>query len=89
MIERNEARPEVGVYVGRGASHSWTWFADIFDRAGYYDVSFLNEGILRMAHWPFVMFFLFPGVIRLHWQRVWAGTVRKGLKGLFETEAHI
>jgi len=44
MIERNKARPEVGIYVGRGASHSWTWFADIFDRAGYYDVSFLNEG---------------------------------------------
>jgi len=35
--------PEVGIYVGSGASHSWTWFADIFDRAGLYSVSFLTE----------------------------------------------
>ncbi|MBD3321492.1 MAG: hypothetical protein GF350_10405 [Chitinivibrionales bacterium] len=32
-----------GVYVGCGASHSWTWFADIFERCGYYGVSFLSE----------------------------------------------
>lgn len=37
------SQPAVGVYVGQGASHSWTWFADIFERAGYYSVSFLNE----------------------------------------------
>ena len=35
--------PEVGIYVGTGASHSWTWFVDIFDRKGIYSVSFFDE----------------------------------------------
>jgi glutamine amidotransferase-like uncharacterized protein len=35
--------PDVGIYVGAGTSHSWTWFADIFERNGIYSVSFLNE----------------------------------------------
>lgn len=35
--------PRAAVYVGSGASHSWTWFADIFDRAGHYRVCFLGE----------------------------------------------
>ncbi len=34
---------EVGIYVGAGASHSWTWFADIFDREAYSAVCFLDE----------------------------------------------
>lgn len=33
----------VGVYVGQGASHSWTWLADICDRDGYCSVCFLDE----------------------------------------------
>jgi len=37
------AWPEVGIYVGSGASHSWTWFVDIFDRKGIYSVSFFDE----------------------------------------------
>jgi len=37
------AWPEVGIYAGSGASHSWTWFADIFDRRGIYSVSFFDE----------------------------------------------
>jgi len=36
-------QPEVGIYVGEGASHSWTWFADIFDREDYAAVCFLDE----------------------------------------------
>ncbi len=36
-------QPEVGIYVGQGASHSWTWFADIFDREAYANVSFLDD----------------------------------------------
>ena len=36
-------QPEVGIYVGEGASHSWTWFADIFDRAAYTPVCFIDE----------------------------------------------
>ena len=35
--------PDVGVYVGAGTSHSWTWFADIFERNGIYTVKFLDE----------------------------------------------
>jgi len=38
-----DAHPAIGIYVGHGASHSWTWFADIFERRGYYNVSFLSE----------------------------------------------
>jgi hypothetical protein len=37
------AWPDVGVYVGAGTSHSWTWFADIFERNGIYSVRFLDE----------------------------------------------
>jgi glutamine amidotransferase-like uncharacterized protein len=35
--------PDVGIYVGAGTSHSWTWFADIFERNSIYSVSFLDE----------------------------------------------
>ena len=38
--------PEVGIYVGGGASHSWTWFADIFDRQGICGVRFIDEAEL-------------------------------------------
>jgi glutamine amidotransferase-like uncharacterized protein len=38
--------PEVGIYVGSGASHSWTWFADIFDRKGVYTVRFVDESAI-------------------------------------------
>ncbi len=36
-------QPRIGVYSGRGASHSWLWFAEILDRMGLDDVVFLNE----------------------------------------------
>ncbi|MBN2106053.1 MAG: hypothetical protein JW832_01400, partial [Deltaproteobacteria bacterium] len=35
--------PKIGIYVGRGASHSWTWLADICDREGLSCVCFLDE----------------------------------------------
>ena len=38
--------PEVGIYVGEGASHSWTWFADIFDQRGIYSVRFFDEAAI-------------------------------------------
>jgi len=38
--------PEVGIYVGSGASHSWTWFADIFDRKGICSVRFIDEAAI-------------------------------------------
>ncbi len=33
----------MGIYYGHGTSHSWTWFADIFDRRGFNNVVFLDE----------------------------------------------
>ena len=35
--------PRIGIYRGKGASHSWLWFVEIFDRAGLYDLCFLTE----------------------------------------------
>ena len=35
--------PRIAVYTGSGASHSWIWFADIFDRLGLFDVLFIDE----------------------------------------------
>ncbi len=36
-------QPEIGIYVGQGASHSWTWFADLFDREEYHSVNFFDD----------------------------------------------
>ena len=36
--------PHIGIYAGGGTSHSWLWFVDLFERAGMYDVVFLDEG---------------------------------------------
>ena len=38
-----QAQPHAGIYVGGGASHSWTWFVDLLERYGYLRLSFLNE----------------------------------------------
>lgn len=35
--------PKIGIYVGVGASHSWIWFVDTFERLGLYDLIFVNE----------------------------------------------
>jgi glutamine amidotransferase-like uncharacterized protein len=35
--------PKIGIYTGQGASHSWLWFAEIFERFGLYDLRFLTE----------------------------------------------
>lgn len=34
---------DVCVYSGYGASHSWTWFADIFDRENFSNIFFADE----------------------------------------------
>ena len=39
--------PKIGVYVGTGASHSWLWFVELFDRMGFYDVVFLDENQIQ------------------------------------------
>ena len=35
--------PKIGIYTGRGASHSWLWFVEVFERLGFYNLSFLTE----------------------------------------------
>ncbi len=39
----NENRLRFGLYVGEGASHSWTWFVDLLEKAGCGKLSFLDE----------------------------------------------
>lgn len=35
-------RLRFGIYVGEGASHSWTWFVDLLERYGYRRIRFLR-----------------------------------------------
>ena len=35
--------PKIGLYAGSGTSHSWLWFVDLFEKAGFYDLVFLDE----------------------------------------------
>lgn len=35
--------PRIGIYTGQGSSHSWLWFAELFDRCGLHALTFLNE----------------------------------------------
>jgi glutamine amidotransferase-like uncharacterized protein len=35
--------PQIGIYTGRGASHSWLWFVEILDRMGFSHVHFVDE----------------------------------------------
>jgi len=35
--------PSIGIYSGGGASHSWLWFVDLFDRFGLYNVHLISE----------------------------------------------
>lgn len=35
--------PSIAIYTGRGSSHSWLWFVELFERFGMFDLSFLNE----------------------------------------------
>ncbi len=39
----NVRYPRLAVYVGRGSSHSWLWFAQLFERLGLYDLAFLDQ----------------------------------------------
>ncbi|MCP4022257.1 MAG: type 1 glutamine amidotransferase-like domain-containing protein, partial [Desulfobacteraceae bacterium] len=35
--------PKIGIYAGSGTSHSWLWFVDLFEKARFYDLFFLDE----------------------------------------------
>jgi glutamine amidotransferase-like uncharacterized protein len=41
--------PRIAVYSGSGASHSWIWFADLFERSGLFDVGFIDESTVKDA----------------------------------------
>jgi len=36
-------QPSIAVYTGEGASHSWTWYADIFEREHIWPFAFVDE----------------------------------------------
>jgi glutamine amidotransferase-like uncharacterized protein len=39
--------PQIGIYTGSGASHSWLWFVEILDRMGLYHLHFIDERDIR------------------------------------------
>ncbi len=39
--------PRIGIYVGVGASHSWLWFVDMFDRMGFHALSLLDAAAIQ------------------------------------------
>ncbi|NOX33018.1 MAG: type 1 glutamine amidotransferase-like domain-containing protein [Deltaproteobacteria bacterium] len=39
--------PKIGIYAGSGTSHSWLWFVDLFEKAGFCDFVFPNEVLVR------------------------------------------
>lgn len=43
MKHRSLIGPSLGIYTGTGASHSWLWFVDLFEKAGFFDLTFLDE----------------------------------------------
>jgi len=43
----HKGHPRIGIYTGRGTSHSWLWFVEVFDRIGFFDLAFLTETDLR------------------------------------------
>lgn len=40
-------RARIGIYAGKGASHSWLWFVDLFEKKGFLNLSFLDENSVR------------------------------------------
>ena len=41
------AYPRIGIYAGKGCSHSWLWFVELFDRYGFYDLTPLDENHIK------------------------------------------
>lgn len=40
-------KAKIGIYAGKGASHSWLWFVDLFQKKGFLNLSFLDEELIR------------------------------------------
>ncbi len=43
MKNSNRRIPKIGIYTGKGASHSWLWFVEVFERSGLCRLKFLTE----------------------------------------------
>lgn len=39
--------PKIGIYAGSGTSHSWLWFVDLFEKASFFNLIFLDEISVR------------------------------------------
>ncbi len=39
--------PTLGIYTGKGSSHSWLWFVTVLERMGFYNLRFLTEEDFR------------------------------------------
>jgi len=37
----------IGIYAGQGTSHSWLWFVEVFERKGFFHLTFLTETQVR------------------------------------------
>lgn len=46
-VREGRRYPRIGIYTGQGASHSWLWFVEVFDRIGFFDIAFLTETHIR------------------------------------------
>ena len=42
-MERDSSKLRVGIYVGEGASHSWTWFVDLMEKYAYGRLCLIEE----------------------------------------------
>ena len=46
--------PRIGVFCGDGTSHSWLWFADLFERMGFHNLSFLDHVDVQEGHLRYI-----------------------------------
>ena len=53
--------PKIGVYAGKGSSHSWLWFVDLFERLGFYNQTLLDEKGFQNGAWQGLEFLAVSG----------------------------
>lgn len=46
-VDRVLTYPRIGIYTGKGCSHSWLWFVELFDCYGFYDLALLDENQIK------------------------------------------
>lgn len=40
--------PSIGIYCGPGASHSWLWFVDILDAMGFWNITCIDDRLIKL-----------------------------------------